>query len=42
LMTSSYAVGNWTGRSAGFAPLKIWSTYVAARRQTEPAGAEHD
>jgi hypothetical protein len=33
LMTSSYAVGNWTGRSAGFAPLKIWSTYVAARRQ---------
>src|SRR5712692_9977002 len=23
LMTSSYVVGNWTGRSAGFAPFKI-------------------
>jgi hypothetical protein len=33
LMTNSYVVGNWTGRSAGFAPFKIWSTYVAARRQ---------
>ena len=32
LMTSSNFVGCSTGRSAGFAPLRILSTYVAARR----------
>src|SRR6266446_4708693 len=26
LITSSYLVGSWTGRSAGFAPLRILST----------------
>ena len=31
LMTSSNFVGCSTGRSAGFAPLRILSTYVAAR-----------
>ena len=32
LMMSSNFVGCSTGRSAGFAPFKILSTYVAARR----------
>ena len=32
LMTSSNVVGSSTGRSAGLAPLKILSTYAAARR----------
>src|SRR5215208_2387841 len=32
LKTSSSFVGCSTGRSAGFAPLRILSTYVAARR----------
>ena len=32
LMTSSNLVGSWTGRSAGFAPLRMRSTYDAARR----------
>src|SRR6516162_1790854 len=32
LMTSLNLVGCWTGRSAGFAPLRIRSTYEAARR----------
>src|SRR5262249_12140965 len=32
LITSSNFVGCSTGRSLGFAPLKILSTYVAARR----------
>src|SRR6476469_8791014 len=31
LMTSSYLVGACTGRSAAFSPLKIRSTYSAAR-----------
>ena len=31
-ITSSYFVGAWTGRSAGFSPLKMRSTYSAARR----------
>ena len=31
LMTSSNLVGCWTGRSLGFAPLRILSTYVADR-----------
>src|SRR5262249_48715212 len=30
LRTVSYFVGIWTGRSAGFAPRSIRSTYVAA------------
>src|SRR5262249_51936943 len=34
LMTNSNFVGCSTGRSAGFAPLRILSTYVAARRKT--------
>ena len=34
LMTSSNLVGCSTGKSAGLAPLRILSTYVAARRQT--------
>src|SRR5262249_31526769 len=33
LMTSSYLVGVCTGRSAGFSPLRMRSTYVAARRK---------
>src|SRR6476659_866597 len=32
LMTSSYLVGACTGRSAGFSPLRMRSTYSAARR----------
>jgi hypothetical protein len=32
LMTSSNVVGCSTGRSAGLAPFRILSTYVAARR----------
>src|SRR5207245_10262225 len=32
LITSSYLVGACTGRSAGFSPLRIRSTYPAARR----------
>src|SRR5262249_22945153 len=32
LMTNSHFVGCSTGRSAGFAPLRILSTYSAARR----------
>src|SRR5262249_978470 len=32
LMTSSYLVGACTGRSAGFSPLRIRSTYWAAER----------
>src|SRR6185295_19262229 len=32
LITSSNFVGCSTGRSAGFAPFRILSTYVAARR----------
>ena len=31
LMTSSYLVGACTGRSAGFSPLRMRSTYSAAR-----------
>src|SRR5262245_6151975 len=32
LITSSYLVGACTGRSPGFSPLRIRSTYSAARR----------
>src|SRR5262250_3857280 len=32
LITSSYLVGACTGRSAGFSPLRMRSTYPAARR----------
>src|SRR5262245_9463901 len=32
LMTSSYLVGFCTGRSAGLSPLRMRSTYEAARR----------
>src|SRR5262249_10082790 len=32
LITSSYSVGAWPGRSAGFAPLRMRSTYPAAGR----------
>src|SRR5262249_41813295 len=32
LMTNSYLVGACTGRSAGFSPLRMRSTYLAARR----------
>src|SRR6516164_3803782 len=32
LMASSDAVGCWTGRLAGFSPLRMRSTYSAARR----------
>src|SRR6516165_10375631 len=34
LITSSYLVGAWTGRSLGFSPLRMRSTYPAARRTT--------
>src|SRR2546421_1311353 len=33
LITSSYLVGACTGRSAGFSPLRMRSTYPAARRK---------
>src|SRR5262249_8693128 len=33
LITSSYFVGACTGRLAGFSPLRMRSTYVAARRK---------
>src|SRR5262245_2684992 len=32
LITSSYLVGAWTGKSAGFSPLRMRSTYAAGRR----------
>src|SRR5262249_5200813 len=32
LITSSYLVGAWTGSLAGFSPLRIRTTYPAARR----------
>jgi hypothetical protein len=32
LMTSSYLVGACTGKSAGYSPLRMRSTYWAARR----------
>jgi hypothetical protein len=32
LIKSSYLVGCSTGRSPGFAPLRILATYLAARR----------
>src|SRR5438876_11219176 len=32
LITSSYLVGAWTGRSAGFSPLRMRSAYSVARR----------
>src|SRR5262249_8577366 len=32
LMTNSYLVGACTGRSAGFSPLRMRSTYLAAER----------
>src|SRR5512132_2270708 len=32
LITNSYLVGACTGRSAGFSPLRMRSTYPAARR----------
>jgi hypothetical protein len=33
LMTNSNLVGAWTGRSPGFAPRRMRSTYSAARRK---------
>jgi hypothetical protein len=33
LITRSYLVGACTGRSAGFSPLRMRSTYPVARRQ---------
>jgi hypothetical protein len=36
LTTSSNFAGAWTGRSAGFVPLRIRSTYHAARRCMSP------
>ena len=38
LMTSSNFVGCSTGRSAGLAPLRILSTYSAARRKKTRSG----
>jgi hypothetical protein len=32
LMSSSHCIGCSTGRSAGLAPCRIWSTEEAARR----------
>src|SRR5262249_53735071 len=42
LMTSSNLVGRSTGRSAGLAPLRILSTYVAARRKLSATFAPYD
>jgi len=39
LMTSSYLVGACTGMSAGFSPLRMRSTYVAARRKLSARSA---
>src|SRR5262249_60550321 len=42
LMTSSNLVGRSTGKSAGFAPLSILSTYVAVRRNRSSRFAPYD
>ena len=39
LITVSYLAGACTGSSAGFSPLRIRSTYVAARAQQAPKTA---
>src|SRR5205807_1703115 len=42
LMTNSKWVGCSTGRSAGWAPLRILSTYTAALRKSSTYLAEYD
>src|SRR5262245_10767655 len=42
LITSSYFVGNWTGRSPGFSPFRTRSTYDAARRNRSILLAPYD
>src|SRR5262249_38736684 len=39
LITSSYLVGAWTGRSAGFSPVRMRSMYAAARRNISTGSA---
>jgi hypothetical protein len=41
-ITSSNLVGCSTGRSLGLAPLRILSTYVAARRQLSRTSGPYD
>src|SRR6266511_1556745 len=42
LTTSSNLVGSWTGSSAGFAPLRMRSTYVDARRHRSTGSIPYD
>src|SRR5262249_21022565 len=42
LMTSSYLVGCWTGRSLAFAPLRIRSTYPAACRNMSASSGPYE
>src|SRR5262249_58918614 len=42
LIASSNSVGAWTGRPAGFEPLRIRSTYSAARGKVSPRSTPYD
>src|SRR4029450_12685567 len=42
LITSSYLVGACTGRSEGFSPLRMRSTYVFARRYWSAMSGPYD
>src|SRR5262249_1671597 len=42
LITNSYLVGACTGRSAGFSPLRMRSTYCAAERNWLERSAPYD
>src|SRR5262249_11360604 len=42
LMTSSYLVGCWTGRSLGLTPLRIRSTYPAACRNMSASSGPYE
>src|SRR5262249_22778084 len=42
LITSSYLVGCWTGRSLGLAPLRIRSTYPAACRNMSASSGPYE
>src|SRR5262249_27526855 len=42
LTVSTYLVGAWTGRSAGLVPLRILSTYSAARRNWSSQSRPYD
>src|SRR5262249_10608479 len=42
LITSSNLIGSWTGRSPGFSPLRMRSTYEADRRKRSPTSGPYD